>query len=83
MSWNDPTPDSDLWNDAVKLHALCQALDLVFDQIDCEPTPAKNAAGALISEIVERAQRLSDGIDAADLAATHRRQGIATASLRA
>jgi hypothetical protein len=67
MSWNDPTPDADLWNDAVKLHALCQALELVFDQIDCEPTPAKNAAVALIGEIVGRADRLSDGLDGVQL----------------
>jgi|GEM_PF-6640476 hypothetical protein len=60
------TPDVDLWDDAVKLHALCQALDLVFDQIDCEPTPAKNAAVVLIGEIVDRAERLSDSIDAAE-----------------
>jgi hypothetical protein len=66
MSWNDPTPDADLWDDAIKLHALCQALELVFDHIDCEPTPAKNAAVVLIGEIVERAEKLSDGIDAAE-----------------
>jgi hypothetical protein len=62
---NDARPAADLWHDAVKLHALTQALDLVFDQIDCEPTPAKNAAVALIGEIVERADRLSDGLDTA------------------
>ena len=60
------TPDVDLWDDAIKLHALCQALELVFDHIDCEPTPAKNAAVVLIGEIVERAEKLSDGIDAAE-----------------
>ena len=60
------TPDVDLWNDAIKLHALCQALELVFDHIDCEPTPAKNAAVVLIGEIVDRAEKLSDGIDAAE-----------------
>ncbi len=60
------TPDVDLWDDAIKLHALCQALELVFDHIDCEPTPAKNAAVVLIGEIVDRAERLSDGIDAAE-----------------
>jgi hypothetical protein len=60
------TPDVDLWDDAIKLHALCQALELVFDNIDCEPTPAKNAAVVLIGEIVERAEKLSDGIDAAE-----------------
>jgi hypothetical protein len=69
MSCNDPIPAADLWNDAVKLHALCQALELVFDGIDCEPSAAKNATVALISEIVDRAERLSDGIDAADMAA--------------
>ncbi len=58
---------ADLWDDAIKLHALTQALDLLFDQIDCEPTPAKNAAVALISEIVDRAERLSDAIDAAEM----------------
>ncbi len=61
-------PAADLWDDAIRLHALCQGLELVFDQIDCEPTPAKNAAVALINEIVERADRLSDAIDAADMA---------------
>jgi hypothetical protein len=60
------TPDVDLWDDAIKLHALCQALELVFDQIDCEPTPGKNAAVVLIGEIVDRAERLSDAIDAAE-----------------
>jgi hypothetical protein len=60
------TPDVELWDDAIRLHALCQALELVFDEIHCEPTPPKNAAVALISEIVERAQRLSDAIDAAE-----------------
>jgi len=66
MSWNDPTPDSNLWDNAIRLHALCQALEMVFDQIDCEPTPAKNAAVVLIGEIVDRAERLSDAIDAAE-----------------
>jgi hypothetical protein len=79
----DTTPAADLWNDAIKLHALCQALELVFDEIHCEATPAKNAAVALISEIVERADRLSDAIDAADMAATRRQQGSATASVMA
>jgi len=62
----DTRPAADLWDDAIKLHALCQALELVFDQIDCEPTPAKNATVVLIGEIVERAEKLSDAIDAAE-----------------
>jgi hypothetical protein len=61
-------PDADLWHDAVKLHALCQGLELVFDEIACEPTPAKNAAVALICEVVERAERLASEIDRAESA---------------
>ncbi|MCA3488124.1 MAG: hypothetical protein IOD05_07975 [Rhodobacter sp.] len=61
-------PDADLRHDAIKLHALCQGLELVFDEIACEPTPAKNAAVALICEIVERAERLASDIDRAESA---------------
>jgi hypothetical protein len=63
---NDARPAADLWHDATKLLALTQALDLVFDRIDCEPTPAKNAAVALIGEIVEQAGRVCHGIDKAE-----------------
>lgn len=51
--------------DAMTLHSLIQALDLVHDQLDSEPSPASNAVSALIGEIEDKAAKLRNDLDGA------------------
>lgn len=65
---SEPKTKGQLWDDAVHLHALINGLDIVLDSLDCAPTPAKNAVSGLITEILEKSERLCDALDVLDSA---------------
>lgn len=61
----EPVTLTKLWCDATHLHALIQALDVVFDQIDSQPSSAHSGASALIGEIEDKAAKLRNDLDGA------------------
>lgn len=66
MPNTDSKPLDEIKTDAVFLHGLCQGVGILYDEFDSASTPASNATYTLICEIIRKAERLADDIDAAE-----------------
>ena len=65
MPNTDPKPLDDIKVDAVFLHGLCQGVGILYDETEKFCSPASNATHALICEVIEKASRLADDLNAA------------------
>ena len=58
-----PKTLTDCQTDACFLHGLLQGLVILIDESQASASPASNAAYALASELVKKADRLSNDLD--------------------
>lgn len=58
-----PKTKSELQSDAVFLHAMIQGIEVLYDTIKHDLSPASNAMPAMFESLLERASRLADDLD--------------------
>jgi len=54
---------ADLQSDAVFLHAMAQGIDVIYDTIKTDLSPASNSIPAMLQSLIERADRLANDLD--------------------
>lgn len=79
----DPKPLDEIKTDAVFLHGLCQGVGILYGEFDSACTPASNATYTLICEIIKKAERLANDIDAAESQARKTERALRRAEFRA
>ena len=82
MPNTDPKPLDDIKVDAVFLHGLCQGVGILYDETEKFCSPASNATHALICEVIEKAERLADDIDAAETQARKMERALRRAEFK-
>lgn len=58
-----PKTISELQKDAVFLHAMIQGVEIVYEEVSRDCSPASNAMPALFESLLERARRLANDLD--------------------
>ncbi|WP_050524913.1 hypothetical protein [Pseudorhodobacter wandonensis] len=58
-----PKTISDLQTDATFLHAMAQGIDVLYDIIKTDLSPASNSMPAMLQSLIERADRLAQDLD--------------------
>ena len=58
---------SELQSDAIFLHAMAQGMDVLYDTIKTDLSPASNSMPAMFQSLIERADRLAQDLEGVKL----------------